>query len=97
MKGMEHAVAFIIVLIVALIILWVLYWWITSAKGSGDITINMATLKQCCSDRSKWNCNVADIDSVTCDLPGNKTMSLGDLATSLHVNDDDLPATCYCS
>ena len=99
MKGMEHAVAFIIVLIVALIVLWVIYVWIKIAKDAGETTVNMAVLRQCCSDRAKWQCDTSGpaLSAVVCDLPGNKTDSLANLIVKLNVRSSDLPDYCYCN
>jgi hypothetical protein len=98
MKGIEKALEFIIIIIALLIVLWVGYTLINSAKGSGEITVSMATLKQCCSDRSKWKCDTAPgvLGSVVCDVPGGKTMTLDKLADQLHVNYNNLPDYCYC-
>ena len=101
MKGVEHAVAFIIVLIVALIVLWVLYVWIINAKEAGATTVDMAVLRQCCSDRAKWPlpCDTLRpaLEAVECDLPGDKTDNLFNLAEKLHVKTSDLPDYCYCN
>jgi len=100
MKGIEHAVAFIIILIVALILLWVIYWWITSAKATGDTTLFSTALKQCCSDRSKWNCKEdASLDTTMCDVPGSKPMSLRDLSNKVHIDptSQNFLDFCYCT
>jgi len=97
MKGIEHAIAFIIVLIVALIVLWVIYWWITTSKQSGDITILLSTLKQCCSDRSIWNCDLVTTITTTCNVPGEKPQTIKELADRVHIDPNNLKEFCYCT
>lgn len=99
MKGIGNAIWVVIILILALIFLWVLYSWTFNAKATGDTTLLSTALKQCCSDRSKWDCKDTSLNTTMCDVPGSNPMSLRDLSNKVHIDptSQNLLDFCYCN
>ena len=95
---MDLPITVIVLIVIALIILIILFLWTSQAKGMGDIAITREILRNCCSDRSNWDCESLP-STVNCNVPwSDEPETLDQLAERLGIDpgSPQLKDFCLC-
>ena len=97
MKGIELTISTIILIILGLIILIAFVVLLGTGNTQINIAVTREALRNCCGDRSIWDCKTTSIDSVDCRVPWKaETMKLRQLMTDANVTESNLNIFCFC-
>ena len=98
MKGIELTVSTIILIVLGLIVLIAFILLMGTSKGQVDIITVREALRNCCADRSIYDCKTSSLATAKCRVPWNNTvLNLGDLANEAQVEETSLCSFCFCS
>jgi len=93
-KGIELSTTAIILIVLGLIVLLAFFYLIMTSKGQVDVIQYQTALRNCCGDRSIYDCTNAN---VYCKVPwSDQPMLLTDLADKAGVDTTSLPGFCFC-
>lgn len=94
MKGIQLSTMAIILIVLGIIVLLAFFYLITTSKGQVDVIQYQTALRNCCGDRSIYDCNNIN---VRCKVPwSDDTMTLEELADKAGVDSTSLPGFCFC-
>jgi len=97
MKGIQLSTMAIILIVLGIIVLLAFFYLITTSKGQVDVIQYQTALRNCCGDRSIYDCNNIN---VRCKVPwSDTTMTLEELADKAGVdpnNRDTFNGFCFC-
>jgi hypothetical protein len=96
MKGIQLSTMAIILIVLGIIVLLAFFYLITTSKGQVDVIQYQTALRNCCGDRSIYDCKEST-SMVQCKVPwSDTTMTLEELAIKAGVDSTSLPGFCFC-
>ncbi len=97
MKG-DLLMTFVVVVVIAIAVLLIWYLWLQLQKGTVDIVAAQNILRNCCTDRSRWDCDMTNLN-VNCNVPWNENPeTLQQVATRAQIDLTDPNALCnFCN
>jgi len=97
MKGAELTTSTIILIILGIIVLVSFILFILGSKGTVDAISVREALRNCCGDRSIYNCDVTTIDGTSCKVSwSDDAVGLRDVMDKAGVAENQLNAFCFC-
>jgi hypothetical protein len=96
MKGIQLSTMAIILIVLGIIVLLAFFYLITTSKGQVDVIQYQTALRNCCGDRSIYDCSESR-DTVQCKVPwSDTTMTLEELRIKAGVDSTSLLGFCFC-
>jgi hypothetical protein len=100
MKGAELTTSTIILIILGIIVLVCFILFILNSKGTVDVISAREALRNCCGDRSVYDCKGGagiPLSSINCKVPGSSnTVTLDVLMAQVGIIDTQLNSFCFC-
>jgi hypothetical protein len=101
MKGIQLSTMAIILIVLGIIVLLAFFYLITTSKNQVDVIQAQIALRNCCGDRSIWDCKQTNFGSIYCKVPwSTESMSLYDLANKAGIDTTsgtgNLCGFCFC-
>ncbi|MFH1229380.1 MAG: hypothetical protein V1678_03070 [Candidatus Aenigmatarchaeota archaeon] len=98
MKGMDLTISTIILIVLGVIVLLSFIVLLGGSKNQVDIVIVREALRNCCADRSIYNCQYPAGMTATCRVPWqDDTLTIEELRVQANVPSGSLNDFCYCS
>jgi hypothetical protein len=95
MKGIQLSTMAIILIVLGIIVLLAFFYLITTSKGQVDVIQYQTALRNCCGDRSIYDCTTNT--NVRCKVPwSDTTMTLEELRIKAGVDSTSLLGFCFC-
>ena len=97
MKGTELTTSTIILIILGIIVLVCFILFILNSKGTVDVISAREALRNCCGERSVYDCVTTDYASIKCKVPwSSDTVTLDILMTKVGIDSTQLNSFCFC-
>ena len=101
MKGVELTISTIIIIVLGLIILLAFGYLILMGRGQVDVIQYQAALRNCCGDRSIYDCtDTVSYSTIQCKVPWSEdTISMQELIEQAGLdinNQDSIRSFCFC-
>ena len=94
MKG-DLAMTFVVFVVIAIVVILLWYLWLQLQKGTVDVVAAQNILRNCCTDRSIYDC--IDPDITYCNVPwSDNAESVTQLATRSQIDLANINDFCGC-
>jgi hypothetical protein len=98
MKGMDLTISTIILIVLGVIVLLSFIVLLGGSKNQVDIVIVREALRNCCADRSIYDCQYPSGAAASCRVPWqDTTLTIEELRVQASIPSDSLNSFCYCS